>query len=79
MWTIREIKEFLALANNTKRTSLNILNKLHFGGNASDLSCNELEGNVSDAFNRQGIHLALIKPNVIHNIGININIFSPLV
>jgi len=28
------------------------------------LSCEELNGNASDAYSRQGIHLALIKFNI---------------
>jgi len=33
-------------------------------GNPSDLSCEELNGNASVAYSRQGIHLALIKFNI---------------
>ena len=33
-------------------------------GNPSALSCEELNGNASDAYSRQGIHLALIKFNI---------------
>ena len=43
---------------------LNILNKMRLRGNPSDLSCEELNGNASDAYSRQGIHLALIKFNI---------------
>ena len=43
---------------------LNILNKMRLRGNPSDLSCEELNGNASVAYSRQGIHLALIKFNI---------------
>ena len=43
---------------------LNVLNKMRLRGNPSDLSCEELNGNDSDTYSRQGIHLALIKFNV---------------
>jgi len=43
---------------------LNILNKMRLRGNQSDLSCEELNGNASDAYSRQGTHLALIKFNI---------------
>ena len=43
---------------------LNILNEMLLRGNPSDLSCEELNGNASDAYSRQGIHLALIKFNI---------------
>ena len=43
---------------------LNILNKMRLRGNPSALSCEELNGNASDAYSRQGIHLALIKFNI---------------
>ena len=43
---------------------LNILKKMCLRGNPSDLSCEELNGNASDAYSRQGIHLALIKFNI---------------
>ena len=34
---------------------LNISNKIRLGGNPSDLSCEKLNGNASDAYIRQGI------------------------
>ena len=41
-----------------------ILNKMRWRGNPNDLSCEELNGNASNAYRRQVIHLALIKVNV---------------
>jgi len=37
---------------------------MHLRGNPSDLSCEELNGNASDTYSRQGIHLAVIKFNI---------------
>jgi len=35
---------------------------MRLGGNPSDLSCEELNGNASDAYSRQGIHSDATRP-----------------
>jgi len=52
--------KFFALNNDTRRPSFK-----HFEKNALKRKCcEELNGNASDAYSRQGIHLALIKCNI---------------